>query len=251
MTLPRAIFFDLDNTLADSFTIPTPEMFQLLIELLDKTSIAIVSAANFERLNASIVDHVPQERLSHLYLFPLNGSGGFRREGSTWKEEYYLALTDSERDLIRSATLAALVTTGVADLSTAEGELFIDRGGMIAFTALGFDASPEEKVAWDPNRAKRRLILDHLQQQHPELFEHIDVAFGGRTGLDFTRKGVNKAYAVNWLATHLAASPSEMLFIGDALYEDGNDAVVIPTGIKTKQVANPKETLEVIRMLLS
>lgn len=251
MTLPRAIFFDLDNTLADSFTIPTPEMFQLLTELLGKTSVAIVSAANFDRLNASIVDHLPQDRLSHLYLFPLNGSGGFSREGSTWKEEYYLALTDAERDLIRTATLAALVATGVADPSAAQGELFIDRGGMIAFTALGFDASPEEKAAWDTDRSKRRLILDHLQQHHPELFEHIDVAFGGRTGLDFTRKGVNKAYAVNWLATHLAVPSSEMLFIGDALYEDGNDAAVIPTGIQTKQVANPTETTEIIKNLLA
>src|SRR3989344_11019 len=41
----------------------------------------------------------------------------------------------------------------------------------------------------------------------------------------------------------------DMLFIGDALYEGGNDAAVIPTGIQTRQVSGPEETIIVLKKL--
>lgn len=251
MTFPRAVFFDLDNTLADSFTTPSNEMFQKLTELLPRTSIAVVSAASFDRLSTVIVEHLSAEYFHNLYLFPLNGTAGYQHANDSWNQQYYEELSSADRSLIRVSVIEALEATGIADPAQAKGELFIDRGTMIAFTALGFDAPNEEKVAWDPDRIKRQLLFDYLFGHHPELFEHVDVAFGGRTGLDFTRKGVNKAYAVNWLAKNLNSMPSDMLFIGDALYEGGNDAVVIRTGIQTKQVANPKETLEVIKSILA
>ena len=42
---------------------------------------------------------------------------------------------------------------------------------------------------------------------------------------------------------------SGTLFVGDALYEDGNDAPVIPTGVETRQVSSPKDTELVIDKL--
>ena len=251
MELPRAVFFDLDNTLAESFTTPSNEMFQKLTELLPRTPVAVVSAANFDRLSTVIIEHLPSEHFHNLYLFPLNGTAGYQHANDSWNQEYYQELLPVDRSLIRVAVIEALEATGIADPAQAKGELFIDRGTMIAFTALGFDAPKEEKVAWDPDRLKRQLLFDYLLGHHPELFERVDVAFGGRTGLDFTRKGVNKAYAVNWLARNLNSMPSDMLFIGDALYEGGNDAVVIQTGIKTHHVQNPQETLEYLNQLLT
>ena len=41
-----------------------------------------------------------------------------------------------------------------------------------------------------------------------------------------------------------------MLYLGDALYAGGNDSVVIPTGIQTRQVNGPDDTAGIIDELL-
>ena len=43
---------------------------------------------------------------------------------------------------------------------------------------------------------------------------------------------------------------SEMLYVGDALYEGGNDYVVVPTGIRTMQTKGPSDTARIIDELL-
>jgi hypothetical protein len=43
----------------------------------------------------------------------------------------------------------------------------------------------------------------------------------------------------------------EMLYIGDALDDGGNDSVVIGTGIKTHEVFGPKETAGIIEEILA
>ena len=73
---------------------------------------------------------------------------------------------------------------------------------------------------------------------------------GGMTTVDITHKGINKAYGVRWLSEKLGIPAGEMLYVGDALFEGGNDIVVIPTGIQTRSVSGPPETLAVIEELL-
>ena len=41
-----------------------------------------------------------------------------------------------------------------------------------------------------------------------------------------------------------------MLYVGDALMEGGNDAVVIETGVHTHQVFGPDETVALIKEIL-
>jgi hypothetical protein len=77
------------------------------------------------------------------------------------------------------------------------------------------------------------------------------VLIGGKTTIDITRAGVDKAFGVRWLSERLNIPPQAMLFVGDALYEGGNDAVVIPTGIQTRSVTGPSETAKIIDDLLS
>ena len=74
---------------------------------------------------------------------------------------------------------------------------------------------------------------------------------GGRTAIDITQKGVDKASGVTWLAKRLGMEEKDMLFVGDELYEGGNDACVIPTGIQTVEVSSPKETAVVIDQILA
>jgi len=54
---------------------------------------------------------------------------------------------------------------------------------------------------------------------------------------------------VRWLAEHIGVETKEMLFIGDDLKPGGNDAVVIPTGVRTREVSGPKQTARIIKEL--
>ena len=62
---------------------------------------------------------------------------------------------------------------------------------------------------------------------------------------------VTKAYGVRMLSKHTGIGIPDMLYVGDALFEGGNDEVVKETGIKTHQVTGPDETAKVIEEILA
>ena len=78
----------------------------------------------------------------------------------------------------------------------------------------------------------------------------VDISIGGATTLDVTKKGINKTYAMKWIQENLNIAIDEMVYVGDALFPGGNDAVVIPTGIPTIQTSGPMETLSIIESII-
>ena len=118
----------------------------------------------------------------------------------------------------------------------------MDYEGYIAYTALGLGAPSEERKHWDPDASKRQRLRHALQEKLPEF----DVYIGGATSVDVTPKGINKAYGVEQYAKLHGLSIADILYIGDALYEGGNDAVVIPTGIQTISTNGPADTQKLI-----
>ncbi len=247
MKCPRAAIFDLDNTLARSFEAPAPDMTRGLEDILRHIPVAVMSAASFERMEKHLLPGFSASAdKSRLYLFPVNGAGCYAWENGAWRPQYHFEFTPEERTRILAALKESVAETGVAEEGPVYGEQVVDYNGYIAFTALGLNAPREEKISWDPDGSKRTRLRESLQKKIPDL----DVYIGGTTSIDIMCKGVNKSYGVTWLAKHLGVEPSDMLFVGDALYPGGNDVVVIPTGIETIQVAGPHETENVIEEIL-
>jgi HAD superfamily hydrolase (TIGR01484 family) len=246
MKCPKAAIFDLDDTLAESFQPPTPEMLERIEGVMALMPLAIVSAAGFPRMRRDFLSILEQSpHVGRLYILP-NSSGQAYAWRDGWNEEYSLALSPEEREKIKAAIEKGAAETGVVDPKSAYAPKIIDRDVQVAYAALGLDAPLEVKKAWDPDQIKRRALKAVLDKQLPEC----EVLIGGQTTIDITRKGINKAYGVKWLSEHLKIPTTEMLYVGDALYEGGNDAVVIPTGIQTHAVCDPAETLTVIDDLL-
>ena len=75
------------------------------------------------------------------------------------------------------------------------GDIIEDRGSQVTFSALGQQASPDAKYAWDPDGAKRRSMRDRVASALPDLEVHV----GGQTSIDVTNAGVDKAYAMRKL----------------------------------------------------
>ncbi|MEK7509706.1 MAG: HAD-IIB family hydrolase [Patescibacteria group bacterium] len=239
---PAAIIFDLDDTLADSFQPPAAEILEKIFRLAERMPVAIMSGASFTRIERDILKRVPhQADASNLYVLSDNAARCDVWKGTEWETAYGFPLEQHERELITRAINETVDETSVF----AEDGLvprIIDRDTSVALAALPADASRAEKQAWDTDMKKRPVLANALREKLPGY----EVLIGGKTTIDIVRKGVSKAFGVEWLAKELNIPTSEMLFVGDAFYEGGNDAVVIPTGIQTYTTSGPEETEKLI-----
>lgn len=248
MNCPRTVIFDLDDTLAESFQSPSDDILAKLRALLAYMPVAIMTGAGFKRMESQFLSKIADaEHSDSFYLFPNSSAQCYVHEGSEWKLTYNFALTPEERTKIKEIILKTVHDSGVLKGIPHWGERLFDREAQVAYTAVGVEATRETKQTWDPDGTRRKLLWETLKTAMPEF----EILLGGTTTIDITRKGINKAYGVTWLSERLNIPAADMLYVGDAFYEDGNDAVVIPTGIQTRPIEGPEETARVIDEILS
>jgi|GEM_PF-178925 len=239
---PKALVFDMDDTLADSFTPPSDEILAKLVKLSERLPVAIMSGAAFERMERDILKRIPKEPIdAQFYVFSDSAAQCHVWRRHEWQEAYTFPLSPQEREHIQRALKDTITESGVYD-GEEDTSRILDRETSVAFTALGKGASQDEKRAWDPTGGKRHALIARLREKLPEY----EILIGGKTTIDVTRLGITKAYGVEWLAKELGLEAKDMLFIGDGFYPGGNDAAVIPTGIRTKEISSPAETERVI-----
>ena len=122
-----------------------------------------------------------------------------------------------------------------------------DRDSEITYSALGENAPLELKHAWDPNYSKRVALHKILMERLPEF----EVKIGGTTSIDITTKGMDKAFGMQILLDYFKINKEDILFFGDAVYENGNDYAVYLIGIDTIRVTGPEETKERLLRLMA
>jgi len=247
MTPPSAVLFDLDDTLAPPHTPITPSMTEKLDRLLGLRPVAIVSAAPFERIERDVLSKLSMHQtVGGIYVFSENGGQCRVKEPGGWRVMYSESLSPNERSELRTTVEQTLAHTRVLDGLPIYGERIINREAGVTLSTLGMGAPQDVRKTWDPDGEKRELLRMALAAKLPNW----NVYIGGLTSIDISRKNVSKARAVEWLVNKLRHPPATMLYIGDALYEGGNDRVVIPTGIQTRQVSGADETEQIIDEIL-
>lgn len=246
--VPKAMVFDLDGTLAESKQRVQADMGLLLSELLKKVPVAVMSGAGFPQFENQFFPALPMDtNLERLYIFPDNAAQCFVHRTGSWHAQYDNAFSAQERERILVALDEALKETGLYEVPVRVwGQRIEDRGAEIVFSGLGQEAPPEEKKKWDQDGTKKRALRDALAKRLPEFSEGAN----GSTSVDITRKGITKAYGVQRFSELTQISLANMLYVGDALEEGGNDSVVIGTGIHTHEVFGPEETAALIKDLL-
>ncbi len=246
--VPKAVVFDIDDTLAQSKQALTTEMAHALSDLTKRTMVAIISGGNYAQFERQILDQLPPTaQLSNLLLFPTSGGACYQFDGTAWHILYEEVLSNDEVIRIEKALEQAGMESGYVDFSApAHGELIERRGAQVTLSALGQQAPVDEKKAWDPTGVKRDTLRSLVADTLPEF----DVKRGGTTSIDVTKKGINKAYGIQKLSEIMATPITDMLYVGDALYPGGNDEVVIQTGIPTHAVQGPTDTLALIQSMM-
>ena len=243
--MKKLIVFDLDGTLAESKSSLDAAMAALLHDLLGIVKVAIISGGAWPQFEKQVLSNLPHgESLKNLSILPTCGTKFFQYTGD-WKKIYSEDLSADEREKIVRSLEKAVEASGFK-AAKIWGETIEDRGSQITFSALGQQAPLEEKDKWDPDFAKRKKIKTTLDTLIPEF----SVRLGGATSIDVTKPGIDKGYGVRKLRDILGISLQEMLFIGDALFEGGNDYPAKAAGVESISVRGPSETKLVIETIV-
>ena len=244
--MKKLIVFDLDGTLAESKSSLDAEMATLLSTLLGIVKVAVISGGNWPQFQMQLLSKLPDdEKLKNLSLLPTCGTKFYKFE-SGWKKLYSEDFTDAETDKIISSLKQAI---GLSEFKTETtwGEQIENRGSQITFSALGQLAPLDEKKMWDPDFTKRKKMKTILDSLIPEF----SVRLGGTTSVDVTKPGIDKAYGIHKLEDILGIGIDKMLFVGDAIFPDGNDYPAKEAGVECIQVRDHNETKRVIEAVIA
>lgn len=247
--MKKLIIFDLDGTLAESKQPLTREMATLVTKLLAETYVAIISGGALHQFLKQIVAQLSVDtNLANLYLLPTSGAALYEFKNGEWTKIYEERLSEKEKDAIETAIRAVAEETGIIDFSESSwGERIEYRGAQVTLSALGQQAPIALKKEWDPHHTKRRALQEHIATRLPEF----SVKYGGKTSIDVTKIGIDKAYGIHQLCERLHIDESDALYVGDELESGGNDEAVYKTEVETKAVRDPSETANFIESILT
>ncbi|MBA4320144.1 MAG: HAD family hydrolase, partial [Flavobacterium sp.] len=224
------------------------EMSSLLYQLLAIKKVAIITGGGFPQLKKQVIDKIifDSNRFKNLYLFPTKGAMMYNFDGENWQKIYEKLLTKENKKKIIDAFDKVYKEV---DFLPKEhyGDFLEDRDSQFTFSALGQDAPVELKKVWDKDISKRKELKKHLDKYLPEFAVEI----GGSTSIDITQKLINKAFAIEKICEILNIKGEEILFIGDAIFKEGNDYSVIKTAVENINVDDYNETKEIIKKIIN
>lgn len=259
----KLLMFDLDGTLAASKSPISKEMVGLLNRITDEfdTEICVISGCHYNQFQTQFLSRFEtlKAQFHSYYLMPTCGAQLYEYGGydGGWCSVYDNDLTLREKVRIYDAfdTAVAIYNNQIKKpgiysyaMSPNEpgphGEIAEDRGSQVTFSMLGQQAPLRLKENFDPDLFKRQHIARLMRR---ELKDEFEVRIGGTTSVDVTKKGIDKAFGVRNIIEHLHIQIEEVVFVGDALYEGGNDHAVISTGVECVSTTGPDQTMQILK----
>ena len=209
----RAFAFDLDGTLTQHKTPLDDKNRAILEKLAEKYTLVMVGAGNCMRIH------------NQLGGFPMDVIGNYGMQ--------YAKYTNGELKLVRDNIVTCedkkTVEEKVSSIRTKHGftsfagdNVEYHASGCLTLPLLGTKAKQEDKLAFDPNRKKRRAFYGEVC----ELFDDYNVFVGGSSSFDMAPKPFNKYYALDLWCQEMGFQHSEVIFVGDDYGLGGNDESV-------------------------
>ncbi len=237
------IMFDIDGTIAASKSAITKDMAEALCDVSQYKKIAIISGGTWEQFMEQIINHLPPStHVENMYMLPTSGTRLYINRESHWQQEYAELLNDEEARLIKESLYNA-VNIVMPHVEILYGEQIENRGTQISLSLLGQNAPLASKEICDPSGEIRKKIVALVEK----TLHNFEVRIGGMTTIDVTKKGMDKGYGIQRLCTSIAAKLSDIVYVGDALFEGGNDYAAKKIGVHCIEVKNENETLEMLQ----
>lgn len=234
----RLIAFDLDGTLTQHKESLCPEHREILDKLSKKYKLLMVGAGQVGRI------------FNQMEKFPIDIIGNYGLQYATYNEK--TGEMDVVRDLkfpIEKEKIEHRVTFFREKYAFTEyrGDNVEYHGsGCITFPILGTRAIQADKLAFDPDRSKRRAIYDEVCEAFPEY----NVFVGGSSSFDMSPKPYNKYYALDLYCKENGLSHDEVAYVGDDYGTGGNDECVYKADFNYIKIDDYRDFPSVIKELL-
>ena len=210
----KVIAMDLDGTLTQHKQHMEPRTRATLEALRKKYKLLMVGAGQVYRI------------FNQMEQFPVDIVGNYGLQYATYNPE--TKDLDIQRDLTFPVDRES-VEKKVTFLREKHGytEFAGDNveyhpSGCLTFPVLGTKAVQADKLAFDPDRSKRRKFYPEVV----ELFSDYTVFVGGSSSFDMAPKPYNKYHALDLYCQEHGLGHENVVFIGDDYGPGGNDESV-------------------------
>lgn len=232
----KLLGFDLDGTLTQHKS-PLGETNRRTLEkLAERYRLIMVGAGACKRIYKQLCE------------FPIEIIGNYGMQHSVIRDgqfevvEERVCPVDREKIEVIAAELRRKL-----HLETFAGEsMEYHASGAMTFPILGTAAKLEDKLAYDPDRKKRRVM-------YPEVckaFAGYTVFIGGSSSFDITPPGCDKYHALLDFCKANGLTPEEVVYIGDDFGPGGNDSQVKNGGIDCVEIDDYRKFPERVAFLL-
>lgn len=234
--MKKLICFDLDGTLTQHRSPLGDENRRLLDELGKKYRLAMVGAGNCPRIYGQMGE------------YPIDIIGNYGMQESTVENGVFRIIRidrhEPDRDYFRRTT--DLLREKYGYTKYAGDPVEFHESGMVTFPLIGTKAAIEDKLAFDPDRSKRRAIYPEILR----LFPDYSVYIGGTSSFDFSAKKYNKYDAIMTYAAKFGIEKEDILYVGDDFADGGGDSHVRIFGLDYIEVDDYRHTAEMLAFLL-
>ena len=210
----KLIAMDLDGTLTQHKTKLSEEYRAILSRLSGKYKLLMVGAGTTRRI------------FEQMNRFPIDIIGNYGMQYSVYNH------STNDIEICFDNTLPCdreSIEKRVASLrekynfNTYKGDsVEYHPSGCVTIPILGTKADIADKLAFDPDRKKRRAIYEDVKS----VFSDYTVFVGGSSSFDMAPFPYDKAYALSKYAIENGYKHGEIAYIGDDYGEGGNDESV-------------------------
>ncbi len=234
----KMIAFDLDGTLTKHHIPLSLEYREILFKLKEKYMLVMVGAGKVQRI------------FEQINQFPIDILGNYGMQYSKYNydtkalETVYDDFVECDREACEKKINYLREKYGFTDFSGDNVEYH--PSGCVIFPILGTDAKYDDKTAFDPDRSKRRAVLDEVKN----VFDQYNVFIGGLASFDMAPKPYNKYYALDKYCKEKGVLHNEVIFFGDDYGLGGNDESVYKSDFNFIKIDHYHEFKDKVKALL-
>ncbi len=236
----KLIAMDLDGTLTQHKEALTPSQRAVLDRLSEKYALLMVGAGQVRRI------------FNQLGGYPIDIIGNYGMQYAVYDKSVQdirivedVSLPQGDRDSIEARVNFLRKKHG---FTVFKGEsVEYHPSGCVTFAVLGTKADQADKLAFDPDRKKRRAFYAEVK----ELFSEYRVFIGGSSSFDMAPAPYDKRYALEKYCAEKGYLPEEVLFIGDDYGEGGNDESVYLSDFNFLKIDDYRTFPELTNFLLN
>lgn len=208
----KLVAFDLDGTLTQHKSKLSDENRAVLDRLSQKYKLLMVGAGTCRRI------------FEQMDKYPIDIIGNYGMQYAVYSDGDIKVVKDVQlpvnRDAIEEKVTHLREKYGFT--SFAGNNVEYHPSGCVTFPLLGTKANLEDKLSFDPDRAKRRKIYADVKSS----FNEYIVFVGGSSSFDMAPAPYDKAYALACYCREHGIKHSEVVYVGDDYGLGGNDESV-------------------------